>query len=428
MSYTFNSSNGEIITLRTLTPEYCKDNCKEILEIINIIPHISWSTEELFFENDYFGNKWNYSLAAVNSANKVVGVLIAYFRMADNRHILDSLYIHKLAVRKDYQDIGIGTEMLRYFIFQSYKCIPWLLNITVQTNNSYENQYVIDFYKKMGFIDFYKIPYPDKTDILFVLERKKSQYDLFIKEAKQTMSPLHLYHPRLKMIIDAFSSLVILPVVYFSSTNARKKEMVQFIFNNYNIDVVFLESVIPLTEPQVESSELKEEQNLVSFPLKLASRFIKKVPYVIEDTMLFVEFFNRNGQAWELPGHDTKRWWRQLGAQGILSVMGDTNKRAARFVSQTGAYMKANEYSFGRGEITGHISTRITPSPDIPQKGTYPYFFHTIFIPDGATKTLAEMDMFEFAKYDYIRKSIVSLISKLEYSYDFYDNYTFFTI
>ena len=70
MIHTFNSSNGEIITLRMLTPEYCK----EILEIINIIPHMSWSTEELFFENDYFGNKWNYSLAAVNSANEVVGV------------------------------------------------------------------------------------------------------------------------------------------------------------------------------------------------------------------------------------------------------------------------------------------------------------------------------------------------------------------
>lgn len=76
--------------------------------------------------------------------------------------------------------------------------------------------------------------------------------------------------------------------------------MVKFIFHNYNIEVVFVKSPIELTEPQLEKSEIEEERKLVSLPLKSVSRFINSVPYVIEDTMLFVEFFNRNGKQWEL--------------------------------------------------------------------------------------------------------------------------------
>lgn len=107
--------------------------------------------------------------------------------------------------------------------------------------------------------------------------------------------------------------------------------------------------------------------------------------------------------------------------------MGNTNNRKARFVSQTGAYIKSNEYYFGRGETMGHISKKALSSLDLA-KGTYPKFFHSIFIPDGSDKTLAEMDVYEFSKYDYIRKSIKELINQLDYSYLFHDSYTLFEL
>lgn len=188
----------------------------------------------------------------------------------------------------------------------------------------------------------------------------------------------------------------------------------KFIFNNYNIDVIFVKYKAELTEPQIESPDLEEEKKLVSLPLKSFSRFIsrEKVPFIIEDTMLFIEFFNRNGKQWELPGLDTKRWLRQMGLDGILEIMGNTGTRKAKFVSQTGAYLRANNYCFGRGEVNGKIAN-YKSEIITPKYGTYPYFFHLIFIPEGASKTLAEMDMFEYAQYDYMRKSIRMLIDEI---------------
>ena len=180
-----------------------------------------------------------------------------------------------------------------------------------------------------------------------------------------------------------------------------------------------------MIEPQIESADLEEERKLVSVPLKMVSRFISTVPYIVEDTMLFVEYFNRNNEQWELPGLDTKRWLRQMGLEGMLEIMGDTKRRKAKFVSQTGAYIKSSTYCYGRGEIQGRIANEVSVVSK-PRYGTYPYFFHLIFIPDGANKTLAEMDMHEYAKYDYMRKSIVQLIDEIEKSGELQRHYTLF--
>ena len=73
------------------------------------------------------------------------------------------------------------------------------------------------------------------------------------------------------------------------------------------------------------------------------------------------------------------------------------------------------------GEIAMKKAEVITP-----KYGTYPYYFHLIFIPDGASKTLAEMDMYEYAKYDYMRKSILQLIKDLASVSSFQRQYTLF--
>ncbi len=423
--YTIIDHNGNKFHVNLLSKELCKIHCMEILEIINIIPHIHWTEKELFFEKDFFKNKWQYSFIVTDSANVIIGVLLAYFRLTDNKHIMDSLYIHKIAIKPEFQNNGIGTELIKYFIKKSYAEIDWLWNISVQTNDEISNKYVIDFYQKIGFSKYYNIEYIDKTDILMVYER-----DVFANSSLAEISNLsflkkRLKHPRINIIESIFYEGIKMPIIYFSSTNEKKKALVKFIFNNYNFEVIFTSSNITLTEPQIESTKLDEEQNLVRFPLKLLSRFINKTPYVIEDSMLFIEYFNRSDLDWELPGHDTKRWWKQLGANGVLNILGDSAKRKARFVSQIGGYIKPNEYYFGRGETSGHIAHRIA-IPSENQKGVYPSFFHLIFIPEGADKVLAEMNMFEFAKYDYMRKSIFDFIEKIKYNYTFTDQITLF--
>lgn len=423
MEYNFSIENLGIFFVKQLTQKLCIKYKQEILDIINIIPYIHWTAEDLFSNReDLYKRKWNYSYIVFDREDNIIGVLIAYFRISDEKHIFDSLYIHRLAIVSEYQHRGIGTKLLNYFINKSFMEIPWLLNISVQTNNNLGNSNVISFYHKIGFRDMYNIYYQNKTDILMLVERGK--YNYLDKSIKSRV--INLKHPKLSLVIDGDSAKYdVLPVVYFASTNEKKKEIVRFIFHNYNIEVCFVEPPIEMIEPQVEGPNLEEERKLVSIPLKNVSRFINDTPYVIEDTMLFIEYFNRNNEAWELPGLDTKRWLRQIGLEGMLEILGGTDKRHAKFVSQTGAYIKSSSYCFGRGEITGKIADRVSEICN-PKYGTYPYFFHLIFIPDGADKTLAEMDMHEYAKYDYMRKGIVQLISEISHCGSLQRQYTLF--
>lgn len=423
MIFSFVSTDNKEITIDRLSLSVCESNYDKILQIINIIPHISWKKNDLVSQSeDFFKDKWNYSFV-IKLKEEIIGVIIAYFRIADDRHFFDSLYIHRFAIDYKYQNNGIGTIVLKYFIQNAFTEIPWLLNISVQTNDEISNDYVIKFYRKIGFKDMYKTYYSDKTDIVFLLERKF--YNPFFKTFIRNNTCLP--HPRLNVIIDNDKKRPTIPIVYFSSTNSQKKEIVEFIFHNYNIEVEFIKLPVELTEPQVEKADVENERKLVSFPLKLASRFITSTPCIIEDTMLFIEYFNRNGGTWELPGLDTKRWLRQLGLNGLLDIMGNTSKRKARFVSQTGAYLKSNKYFYGRGETFGRIAFERAYIND-KKYGTYPYFFHLLFIPDGSNKTLAEMDMFEYAQFDYMRKSIVQLIRNISQGGTLYRQYTLFDL
>src|SRR5208283_3852 len=78
-----------------------------------------------------------------------------------------------------------------------------------------------------------------------------------------------------------------------------------------------------------------------------------------------------------LPGYDTKRWRRQLGTDGVLSLMGKTGRRTAHFVSQVGAYLGAGNYYIGRGAIVGSISDSAIVSERTIQgvRMTSPCFF-----------------------------------------------------
>lgn len=397
------------IKLEKLSKQFCCEHCEELLSLINIIPFTTWTYEDLIEnDRDYFKNKFNYSYVVKDDTNNIIGILISYFRIADSKHIFDSVYIHKFAIHPKYQKKGVGTAVLQNFIKKTFEEIPWLLNISIQTNDIDVNNHVIKFYRDIGFKDMYKIPYSNKIDILFLYERKP-----ILQTAKYANS-INLPHPRINAYIEGDYKKYVLPTIYFSSTNQKKKDIIKFIFNNYNIDVMFVKYNVELTEPQIESPDLEEEKKLVSLPLKTISRFIlnENVPFTIEDTMLFVEFFNRNGKNWELPGLDTKRWLRQMGLDGMLEIMGKTKARKAKFVSQTGAYLRSNNYCYGRGEVCGEIAN-YKAEIITPKYGTYPYFFHLIFIPEGANKTLAEMDMFEYAQYDYMRKSIRMLIDEI---------------
>lgn len=168
-------NKNEKIVLRFLSKDVALDLCDEIVSIINLIPHIQCSIEELFKEQNSDHSKWESSIAAFNLNGEIIGVLLAYYRKKDERHDIDSLYIHRFSVRKDYQNRGIGTKMMRYFLEYNFKNRD-LKNITIQTNKELKNQYVIEFYRKIGFKDKYLIAYPDKLDILMMITCSEYYY------------------------------------------------------------------------------------------------------------------------------------------------------------------------------------------------------------------------------------------------------------
>jgi len=53
---------GNDFFIKSLPIEFCKRNQKSILSIINQIPYINWSENDLFEDNDLNENKWSHSL------------------------------------------------------------------------------------------------------------------------------------------------------------------------------------------------------------------------------------------------------------------------------------------------------------------------------------------------------------------------------
>lgn len=197
--------------------------------------------------------------------------------------------------------------------------------------------------------------------------------------------------------------------LYFYTSSSIKFNHYKFIFHEQGIKLIQEPVKLFVLEPQIEDSSDDHLMNLVLHPLKQMARFIEneqKYPAMIEDTILQVDFFNTTGSSVKLPGADTKNWWKALGNEGILSIMGETTRRSARFVSIIGIYSGKGEYRVYQGYTDGQISMEVRESQNPPpeNKVINPHFFHKIFIPDGSKKTMAEMDYIEFESFDYRRK------------------------
>lgn len=164
---------NEVYFIKLISKGIALRYCEEILSIINLIPYIQSSKVELFEERNPCYSKWEHSIGMFNSRDEIVGVLLAYYRERDNRHSFNSLYIHRFAVKKEYQKRGIGTELLTYFLKSNFKLYYSFDLISIQTNKEPKNQHVIDFYKNIGFEERYLIQYPNKLDVLMTFSRNK---------------------------------------------------------------------------------------------------------------------------------------------------------------------------------------------------------------------------------------------------------------
>jgi inosine/xanthosine triphosphate pyrophosphatase family protein len=315
----------------------------------------------------------------------------------------------------------VGTTLLSAALDIFFAAVPALLTVTVQTNDSHENHHVIRIYKQLGFKHCCWVKYHNKVDSLMELHRLQWAAD---RESHRLSGGINSEALRAYVRVGVISlsnydGKMPAPVVYLGSGSKEKREQYAMLFRQYGLLLRSLPTSISLPEPQIDGSGTAVESELVAFPLRASSRFIassNSYPVVIDDTMLFVEAFNRSySNCRLLPGPDTKRWWAALGADGLLGLLGNSSRRSAHYVCQLGVHYAPGEYESFRYELPGRISYEARSTRDaidqFPRSNAT--FFHVLFIPDGSERTLGEMEPEEFIRYDYRRHCLAKAAASI---------------
>ncbi|HLO98463.1 MAG TPA: non-canonical purine NTP pyrophosphatase [Fimbriimonas sp.] len=409
----FVGTNGTRYALVPLTRQYATQHLEDLARIHSLIPYIGDDPSSAFEATDEtMVSRWHLSFA-VECAGAPIAFLIATPRGYSARHPFRAAYIHRMAVREDHQGNQVGAQLVLMAIKLIFDAIPSLLTFTVQTNDERVNEPVISFYESLGFKRAYRVQYPSKTDVLLDLERDATTPRVASLMQLNGRAKFDGLRPKGKLP-DPWSMRVTESAfpIWFGSTSKQKLDQYRFLFRAHGLRLYKLQQVIDLVEPQVEATRQNSESELVEAPLKLFSRFaatLQTYPVVVEDTMLFIEHFHENYDALAvLPGPDTKRWWQALGAQGVCRIMKSSRRRRAKYVCQIGVNWAPKEYANFRYEICGEIASK--PQRDRQSERNFPYtnatFFHSIFVPEGANRTLASMDANEFFEYDYRRRCV----------------------
>lgn len=420
---------GDSYQIERLSRERAKDAAAELLELHNGIPHVRWDEARLLADRsedghvEYLG-KWEISLVALREG-RPIGLLIAYFKGASEEHPAQAAYIHRLAVDRRARGQGIGSHLVGYFLEELFNRVPWLLTVTVQTNDEDANDAVLRFYDDFRFKRVHRVYYPNKVDCLFELPRDEFRWAhragraferVHLPAAASWPAPVAFPSPFPVGDVDGEA-----PRLYFRTGSHEKRDQYRYLLRCYGMELVVPRLTISLTEPQIEGVGPEPERELVTGPLKLMSPFAAKAatfPLAVEDTMLFVEKFNREFAAKPLlPGPDTKRWWAALGDEGLVEAMGASgDRRAARYVCQIGVLVARGRYLHFRSELPGRIADQ--PRRTVEAVSFFPYsnatYFHSVFIPDGSSRTLAEMSPDEFVLFDYRRRCVSSLVASAE--------------
>ncbi|WP_456475350.1 non-canonical purine NTP pyrophosphatase [Candidatus Pyrohabitans sp.] len=171
--------------------------------------------------------------------------------------------------------------------------------------------------------------------------------------------------------------------LYFYTTNRFKFRIAGGLLRRYGI---VLEMVMPgFREIQAENSESVVEDAL---------RKAELLPAMAEDSGLFIPALRG------FPGTITGYVQRTLTAKHLLRLMED-KAREACFRSVVGLREASGEIRLFRGEVCG----RIADSP----RGSSEYWYDTIFIPEGESRTFAEMGFDEVLAMSDWKKSFTAL-------------------
>jgi len=132
---------------------------------------------------------------------------------------------------------------------------------------------------------------------------------------------------------------------------------------------------VPKVEIQSESLEV-----IAVYAALTALQYVNK-PLLVEDAGLFIEALNG------FPGPYSSFVYRKIGIEGILKLMEGSDNRRAYFKSVIAFASPDYGVKVFKGVVYGTITNTA--------RGSGGFGFDPIFIPDGSSKTFAEMDLIE---------------------------------
>lgn len=173
--------------------------------------------------------------------------------------------------------------------------------------------------------------------------------------------------------------------LYFNTINQSKQKEITELFSPFDCEVKFL--TYDITEILSDNIE-----NVILSKSLDAFRKHQR-PVIVEHGALVIDYLNG------FPGALSKPMWNLMEGK-ICSLIPKGESRRAKVVSAVCYCDGRNRYPFV-AETVGVISDR--------PKGTFGFQFDPIFIPDGASKTYAEMPQTEKLQYSQAAKAYEKL-------------------
>lgn len=141
-------------------------------------------------------------------------------------------------------------------------------------------------------------------------------------------------------------------------------------------------------EPQADSLEEVARAKLAQAPLG-------RELVMVEDAGIFVE------SCRGFPGVYSAYVLRTLGPGGLLRLVRGPDRRAT-FVAVIGVRWPSGKVRLFRGESRGRLSTRV--------RGEHGFGFDPVFIPQGATRTFAEMELEEKREVSHRARALKAMV------------------
>ena len=184
------------------------------------------------------------------------------------------------------------------------------------------------------------------------------------------------------------------PILYFITDNEHKFIEASRVMLEHGIELKMLRGF----KVELQGTSLRDIAVIAARRAYLEL----KLPLVIEDTGLFIKALKG------FPGPYSSYVFKTIGVNGILRLMDGIEDRTAIFKTCLACIYPPYELVI-TSEVRGYISDR--------PRGDRGFGFDPIFIPEGSTKTFAEMSVDEKNRWSHRAKAFKLLAMKLRNIY-----------